>query len=142
MRVGFHNHTGNLGGLLWDTEEMLAGLDPKWAGYYFDPAHATAEGGGVGWKVALQRIAPRMFMTAIKDFTWEKRGDAWRERWCPLGQGMVDFNYYFRELARAGFHGPVSLHIEYRVDGGPENLIAAAKRDYDYLVKIMREAQA
>jgi len=44
VRMGFHNHTGNVGGPVWDIAEILAGLDPKWAGYYFDPAHAVAEG--------------------------------------------------------------------------------------------------
>src|SRR5579871_6209619 len=68
VKMGFHNHTGNVGGPVWDIGEILTGLDPAWAGYYFDPAHAVAEGGGAGWKVALGRVAPRIFMTSIKDF--------------------------------------------------------------------------
>lgn len=141
VKIGYHNHTGNVGGPMWDIEEMLVGTDPKWAGYYFDPAHAVAEGGGSGWKVALNRIAPRIFMTSIKDFTWEHRpGKGWQERFCPLGEGMVDWKYYFRELARARFAGPISLHIEY--DTAHEDaVLASAKRDLDFLRQMMRTAQ-
>jgi L-ribulose-5-phosphate 3-epimerase len=149
VRMGFHNHTGYVGGPVWDITEILAGLDPKWAGYYFDPGHAVAEGGGAGWKVALGRIAPNIFMTSIKDFTWERGPQGWREKWGPLGEGMVDWKYYFHELHRAGFHGPVSLHIEYNPGGATlgatpaakeENMLAAAQRDLEFLWKNMREA--
>jgi sugar phosphate isomerase/epimerase len=145
VHMGFHNHTGYVGGPVWDIAEILAGLDPKWAGYYFDPGHAVAEGGGAGWKVVLNRIAPRIFMTSIKDFTWERSNQGWREHWVPLGEGMVDWKYYFRELRRAEFHGPISLHIEYNPGGATaaakeDNLLAAAQRDLIFLWKAASEA--
>jgi len=150
VRMGFHNHTGYVGGPMWDIAYILAGLDPKWAGYYFDPGHAVAEGGGAGWKVVLNRIGPRIFMTSIKDFTWERSNQdrnnpRWREHWVPLGEGMVDWKYYFRELRRSGFAGPISLHIEYNPGGATpsakeDNLLAAAQRDLQFLWKVMAEA--
>jgi L-ribulose-5-phosphate 3-epimerase len=145
VRMGFHNHTGYVGGPVWDIAQILAGLDAKWAGYYFDPAHAVAEGGGAGWKVVLNRIAPRIFMTSIKDFTWERGPQGWREHWVPLGEGMVDWKYYFHELRRAEFHGPISLHIEYNPGGATasakeDNLLTAAQRDLEFLWKALREA--
>jgi len=145
VRMGFHNHTGNVGGPVWDIAEILAGLDPKWAGYYFDPGHAVAEGGGAGWKVVLNRIAPHIFMTSIKDFVWERSNQGWREHWVPLGEGMVDWKYYFSELRRTQFHGPISLHIEYNPGGATpsakeDNLLAAAQRDLQFLWKALREA--
>jgi sugar phosphate isomerase/epimerase len=145
VRMGFHNHTGNVGGPVWDIAEILAGLDPQWAGYYFDPGHAVAEGGGAGWKVVLNRIAPRIFMTSIKDFTWERSNQGWREHWVPLGEGMVDWKYYFHALRGVGFHGPISLHIEYNPGGATasakeDNLLAAAQRDLEFIWKAVSGA--
>ena len=49
IEMGFHNHAGYIGGALWDIAPTIDRLDPKWAGYYFDPRHAVAEGGGGTW---------------------------------------------------------------------------------------------
>ena len=61
--------------------------------------------------------APRLPMIALKDFFWEKTAAGWRIRNCPMGEGMVNWKAYFAMLAKAGFHGPVSLHLEYEVPG-------------------------
>lgn len=130
IAAGYHNHTGYLGASAWDAAKMLEGLDPRWAGFYFDPSHAVAEGGGAGWKIALNLAAPRLKMVAIKDCYWEKnpRG-GWRQRFCPLGEGMVDWKYFFGALAKVGFSGPISLHIEYE----PRDLLESAGKDLEFL---------
>ena len=43
--MGFHNHAAYIGAALWDIAPAIDRLDPRWAGYYFDPRHAVAEGG-------------------------------------------------------------------------------------------------
>lgn len=112
--AGFHNHSGNyVGTAVWDIREILKDSDPEWIGYYFDPAHATAEGGLYGWQLSLQLALRRLNMVAIKDFYWEKRGGRWQMTWCPLGEGMVDWPKVFAAFAAARFTGPMSLHIEY-----------------------------
>lgn len=139
MQAGFHNHEGNIGAPLWDIATVMNRLDPKWAGYYFDIRHATAEGGVAGWKIATNLVAPRLKMIAVKDFYWEKTPTkGWQQRNCPLGEGMVNWKYYFKALARAGFQGPVSLHLEYEIPGSTvaareENTLAAARRDLAFL---------
>lgn len=138
VQVGYHNHVGELGAPVWDIAEMLRDLDPKWAGFYFDVCHAVAEGGVAGWKVALNLAAPRLKMVAIKDFFWEKTAKGWRRRYCPLGEGMVDWKYYFQALARTGFEGPISLHLEYEIQGSTpaakeENTLAAAQKDLEFV---------
>ena len=128
--VGYHNHIDYVGASTWDTAKMLEGLDPKWSGYYFDPCHAVSEGGGAGWKVAFSLAAQRLKMVAIKDFYWEKNAKGiWRERVCPLGEGMVDWKYFFGALAKSAFSGPISLHIEY----DPADVSAAATKDLSFL---------
>jgi sugar phosphate isomerase/epimerase len=132
VQTGYHNHGGYIGGPVWDIAEMLDGLDPAWAGYYFDAAHAVAEGGEAGWKVALNRAAPRLKMVAVKDFYWEKSARGWRPKFCPLGEGMVDWKWFFSALAKAGFQGPISIHIEY--DPGSEAaVLEAARRDLEFV---------
>jgi sugar phosphate isomerase/epimerase len=138
VKLGFHNHTGYVGGLVWDIAPAFDALDPKWAGYYFDVRHAVAEGGDAGWRSAFGIVAPRLFMIAIKDFYWEKTPKGWRQVNCPLGEGMVDWTRYFRMLADAKFHGPLSLHLEYDLPGGTpeklqENIVSAAAKDLAFV---------
>jgi sugar phosphate isomerase/epimerase len=52
VHMGFHNHSGYIGGNTWDVVEVIDSLDPKWAGYYFDVRHAVVEGGDGGWRTA------------------------------------------------------------------------------------------
>jgi sugar phosphate isomerase/epimerase len=145
VQLGYHNHAGYLGGPVWDVARIMDRLDPRWAGYYFDVRHAVVEGGDGGWRAALNLIAPRLKMVAIKDFFWEKASGGWRQRNCPLGEGMVDWKAFFAALARAEFHGPVSLHLEYEIAGATpaalqDNTLAAAARDLAFLKAGLGEA--
>lgn len=145
IQLGYHNHAGYIGGPVWDVVPVIDALDPRWAGYYFDVRHAVVEGGDGGWRAALNRVAPRLKMVAIKDFYWDKTASGWRQRNCPLGEGMVDWKVFFAALARAAFHGPVSLHLEYDVPGETpaaqqESTLAAAARDLALLKKHVADA--
>jgi sugar phosphate isomerase/epimerase len=60
IELGFHNHAGYIGGALWDIAPAIDQLDPRHAGYYFDPRHAVAEGGAGAWKSATYLVAPRL----------------------------------------------------------------------------------
>jgi len=145
MRLGFHNHAGYIGGNIWDISGVIDALDPATAGYYFDVRHAVVEGGDGGWRTAFNVAAPRLFMIALKDFYWEKTASAWRQQNCPMGDGMVNWKAYFALLAKAGFHGPVSLHQEYDVPGATAdareaNTLAAAARDLAFIKARIAEA--
>jgi len=145
VQCGFHNHEGYVGAQLWDVAQTIDQLDPKWVGYYFDIRHAVAEGGVAGWKMALNLVAPRIKMIAVKDSYWEKSSKGWRQVNCPLGQGMVDWKAYFKALREANFQGPISLHLEYEIPGATtaaqeENTLAAARRDFEFLKARLQEA--
>ncbi len=115
--AGLHNHSGEyVGCAVWDFRELLKGAAAAQAGYYFDPGHATVEGGAFGWRASLDLAVSRLKMSAIKDFYWEKRDGRWRMAWCPLGQGMVNWPEIFKAYAKAGYSGPLSLHVEYGKD--------------------------
>jgi sugar phosphate isomerase/epimerase len=153
VQVGYHNHSGYIGAQVWDVAQAIDTLDPKWAGYYFDLLHATVEGGGAGWKIAANLVMPRLKMLAAKDFYWEKKGTAgWQETVCPLGEGMCHYKEFMPMAAQGGFHGPISLHLEYQIPGVSDEqgiafsrekvgqVMAAAQRDLDTLKSLVREA--
>jgi sugar phosphate isomerase/epimerase len=134
VTVGYHNHAGYVGASLWEVAELLDSLDPRWSGYYFDVCHATTEGGSAGWKIGWDLASRRLKMVALKDFVWEKRpGGGGRPRFCPLGEGMVDWKAFLGGLRRSGFAGPISLHLEYVTIGDYDNTLAAAQRDLAFL---------
>ena len=145
MRVGYHNHAGYIGGPVWDFAPFIERLDAATVGYYFDIRHAVVEGGDGGWRPAFDLAAPRLSMISLKDFFWEKSGGAWQQRDCPIGEGMVDWKKYFSLLAKARFHGPVSLHIEYDIEGDTpaaqeKNTLIAAERDFAFVKARVAEA--
>jgi sugar phosphate isomerase/epimerase len=144
--LGYHNHAGYLGAPVWDIMTAIDPLEPRWAGYYFDPRHAVAEGGEAGWRIATHLVLSRLKMIAVKDFYWEKRpGVGWQATNCPLGEGMVDWKAFFSLVAGSGFSGPVSLHLEYEIPGATTtaqetNTLEAARRDLAYLKARLVEA--
>jgi len=153
VRVGYHNHAGNIGAPVWDMARVIEPLNPRWCGYYFDLCHATTEGGVGGWKIAANLVMPRLKMVSAKDFIWKQVGPhRWEAENCPMGQGMSHWKEFLQALARSNFHGPITLHEEYRIAGVSDNqgialsrvtvpgVLAAAKQDLDYLKSLLREA--
>jgi L-ribulose-5-phosphate 3-epimerase len=145
MRLGYHNHAGYIGGPVWDFAPFIEPLDASTVGYYFDVRHAVVEGGDGGWRTAFDLVSPRLSMISLKDFFWEKTGGSWQQRHCPMGEGMVDWKRFFGMLAKARFHGPVSLHFEYEIAGDTpaaqeKNTLAAAERDFAFVKARIVEA--
>ncbi len=129
IQMGFHNHAGYIGAALWEIAPAMDRLDPRWAGYYFDPRHAVADGGGGAWKAATRLVAPRLKMVAVKDCVWVKAENGWRIDNCPLGQGLVDWTWIGNALREARFSGPISVHLEYALPAGTRHTLEAAARD-------------
>jgi len=138
VAMGFHNHTANLGSAIWDIAPYIEKLDKAWAGFYFDPRHAVAEGGGGAWKAATNLVGPRLKMIAVKDFFWEKRATGWAIRDCPIGEGMVDWTWFASAMRDAHYQGPVSVHFEYDIPGATPaertaRTLEAARRDLGFI---------
>lgn len=137
MVAMFPNHAGSyVGEALWDVQAIINDMDPQWLGYYFDPSQATAEGGVAGWEVALRLALPRLKAVAVQDFVWTKTGDTWTMQMCPLGEGMVDWQSFFRILAAARFTAPISIHQEYK----PKDELTAMTKDLEFVRKQVKQA--
>jgi sugar phosphate isomerase/epimerase len=124
-----HNRAGGfIGQSIWDTESLIAIVEPRLVGYCYDPAEATIEGGLGGWETGLRLALPRLKALVLQDFKWEKGGSGWRPVKCPLGEGMVDWDQFFSIVAGSGFAGPVSIYMNYTV----QDSIGALGRDLEF----------
>jgi L-ribulose-5-phosphate 3-epimerase len=97
-------------------------------------------------------VLPYTRGTAAKDFVWAKnqRGE-WRPRWCPLGEGMVDWPRYFTMLKAAKVAMPLQLHLEYpelgaagtgrkQLDLPQQQVVTMIRRDAETLLRLRKEA--
>lgn len=113
----YQNHSGTrVGGPVWDIYELIKDLDPRWIGSQYDIRHAVIEGGN-SWPLGMDLLIPHIKCVAIKDFYWGKKKGKWAPISCPLGEGMVDFDTYFKLLNQARLDVPISLHFEYDMPG-------------------------
>ncbi len=115
---GFHNHSHNfIGASVPDIDFVLS--DQSAIGVYFDPAHASIEGGISGWEIGLDLLQERIVMLAVKDYAWVENGQGaggrrFKVQWVPLQNGNVPWPRVVEHLQTIGFDGPISLHSEYR----------------------------
>ena len=134
LQAGFQNHSGRdqVGAPVWDLWTMIRDLDPRHMGVCFDIGHATIEG-GLSHPIEARLVQRHFTAVFVKDFLWERTDNGWRERWVPLGDGMVEKSF-FKWLKTTTFAGPISQHHEYdHGDGRP--MVARMQKD----LKVLRE---
>jgi L-ribulose-5-phosphate 3-epimerase len=109
----YQNHVGTrIGGPVWDLYELLKELDPEYIGCQYDVRHAVAEGGS-SWINGFRLIIPWVKCTDIKDFKWSQINSRWNPESVPVGEGMVNFDEYFKLVKKYNVPGPISIHLEY-----------------------------
>lgn len=144
----FQNHVGTrVGASVWDIYELLKDLDPEFIGCQYDIRHAVAEG-GQSWPNGFRLIIPWVKCTDIKDFKWSLTNGKWAPESVPIGEGMVNFDTYFKMVKNFNVPGPISVHYEYPPferfnkvlpeDEKKKLFITAMKKDID-AVKTYRE---
>jgi len=121
MEIGikgcYHNHSGHyVGAAIWDLEKALENVNTTHFGCQYDIMHATVEG-GENWEIGFHLIKPYINTLVIKDFKWKKINGKWKRTFTPLGEGMVDFDRYFKLLKENNINVPISLHVEYDLGG-------------------------
>jgi sugar phosphate isomerase/epimerase len=110
---GYQNHAGTrVGGPVWDLYELLRDFPPEFAGCQYDVRHAMVEGANA-WIVSMRLIAPFIKTLAIKDFTWMTVSGKPRAVTVPMGEGMVNWDLFFKTIKELNVSGPMTLHVEY-----------------------------
>lgn len=139
----YQNHNGaRVGGPVWDLYSLVKDCDPEFIGIQYDIRHAMVEGAG-SWPLGMKLLSPWISNTAIKDHLWKIVDGKWKVTHVPLGEGMVDYNAYFKEYIKLGIKGPVTLHVEHELGGAnkgsrnptmsSEEILAAIKKDLAWL---------
>jgi len=117
LHGAYQNHAGKvIGSYVTDLAHLLDGRDPRWMGCQYDIRHASVDGGS-SWPLGLSYLQSHIRTMPIKDFTSKKQNGVWKPQNVPLGQGMVDFQGYFKALRGYGIKPLVSLHLEYDLGG-------------------------
>lgn len=147
----YQNHAGTrVGAPVWDLWVLLKDIDPRWLGVQYDPKHATLEGGN-SWVLGLDLVQAHVRCMDIKDFVWAKQDGKWRAQIVPIGEGMVDFNKYFKLVKKYQIPEVMSMHFEYPLGGAEtgkreltlpkEQVLAAMRRDLQHLRALLQEAE-
>ena len=117
LHGAYQNHAGKaMGSYVMDLAHLLGDRDPRWMGCQYDIRQASVDGGS-SWSLGLSYLQSHIRTMPIKDFTWKKQNGVWKPQNVPLGQGMVDFEGYFKALREYGIKPLVSLHLEYDLGG-------------------------
>jgi len=134
----FQNHAGlRVGSEIWEIWHLLDGIAPDALGCQYDIRHAMVEG-GTSWQNGLKLIRPKINCIVLKDFIWEKQGDRWKVVNVPLGEGMVDFDAYFKLLKAYQVQAPVSVHFEYPLSGVEHGARQVAAADRNKIFQAMK----
>jgi len=127
---GYQNHTGaRVGGPVWDLHELLRDFPPEFLGSQYDVRHAMVEGTDT-WMIGMRLIASHIRTLAIKDFTWKTTGGKPQPVTVPMGEGMIDWDLYFKMVKELNITGPITLHVEYPLlEKGEENLTLVQQQE-------------
>ncbi len=147
----YQNHSGEfVGAPVWDLNELFRDISPVFIGSQFDVRHAMVEGYDT-WMLGMRLISKYITTLAIKDFTWKTSGGKPQPETVPLGEGVVDWDVYFKGLKELGIAAPITLHVEYPLLGeGEEKLsltkqkeiiVTKLKKDTDFIKSYLRKYQ-
>ncbi|MFK7946666.1 MAG: sugar phosphate isomerase/epimerase family protein [Saprospiraceae bacterium] len=113
----YQNHAGTkIGASFWEIKQLLEKANADYFGTQYDIRHATVDS-GLSWKNGFELLRNSIKTIVLKDFKWGKVNGKWKVVNVPIGEGMVDFDNYFKLLKSHGVNLPVSLHCEYPLGG-------------------------
>jgi len=146
----YQNHAGtDVGASFWELDRLMKKADPKGFGIQYDIRHAVVEG-GYSWVNGLELLKSKIQVIVLKDFKWGKVNGKWKAVNVPIGEGMVDFDAYFKLLKKYQLKPPVSLHLEYELGGAEKGrttltvdqkvVFDAMKKDLTVIQKLWKEA--
>ncbi len=141
IQAGYQNHSGGrVGSPGWDVWELVKDFPVETISSQFDVRHAKVEGNR-SWIFVLHLLSRNIGSLAIKDFTWHVENGRARIVNVPLGEGLVDFNLYFRTLKELKVNVPITLHVEYPLLTAKEESFALLAKQKIIVDKIKNDVQ-
>lgn len=113
VKLGYHNHMGNLGEKPEEVDAILGATDPKVVSFELDIAHYTQGGGDP--VAAVKKYANRLGFLHFKDVV-QTPNDKRPYKFVELGQGKVNITGVADALKTAGFKGWAIVEL----DGVPD----------------------
>ncbi len=139
IQGGYQNHSGtSFGSPVWDLWSALKDLPVEFMGAQYDVRHAMVEGAN-SWIVGLNLIKNNISSLAIKDFKWEVTGNKASVVSVPLGEGLIDFNLYFKTISELNIAAPITLHVEYPLLSDEEEKLSLTEKQKILVPKISHD---
>ena len=146
----YQNHAGTkIGASYWEVRQLLEKANSDYFGTQYDIRHAKVDS-GLSWENGFNLLRPTIKTIVLKDFKWGKENGKWKVVNVPIGEGMVDFDTYFKLLKKHGLHPHTSLHCEYPLGGAEKGkyeievdeqvVFEAMKKDLVTIQKLWKEA--
>ncbi|XMO87616.1 TIM barrel protein [Algibacter sp. AS12] len=140
----YQNHAGvKVGASFWEVKAILELANTTFFGTQYDIRHAVVEGGN-SWVNGLNLLQNHIKVIVLKDFKWGLVNGQWKIVNVPIGEGMVDFDTYFKILKKYKLKPPVSLHLEYDLGGaekGQDEISIDKKVVFDAMKKDLSTVQ-
>ncbi len=140
----YQNHAGtSIGASIWEIKKLLELANFSAFGVQYDIRHALVEG-GLSWGNGVKLIKEHIKTIVVKDFKWGQVNGVWKPINVPIGEGMVDFDSYFKLLKKYQINVPVSLHCEYDLGGaehGSKTLTIDKKEVFKSISKDLKTIQ-
>ena len=139
IQGGYQNHSGiRVGAPMWDLWQLIHDISPKLISNQFDVRHAVTEG-NASWILSMNLLRGNIGSLAIKDFVWEVSNGKARVVGTPLGEGIVDFDLYFKTIKDLNIIAPITLHIEYPLLSVDEKNLTLLQKQKIIVEKIKKD---
>jgi sugar phosphate isomerase/epimerase len=139
IQAGYQNHSGTrVGAPLWDVWEVIQKNSPTQISSQFDIRHAVTEG-FASWIIALNLLKNNIGSLAIKDFTWGITDRKAKVVSLPLGEGIIDFDLFFKTIKELNIVVPISLHAEYPLLQSQEEKLPLLKKQQLIVAKLKKD---
>lgn len=139
IQAGYQNHSGTkVGAPMWDVWELLRSISPEFVSSQFDIRHAVTEG-NASWIVSMNLLKKNIGSLAIKDFTWGISGRKAKVVSVPLGEGIIDFDLFFKTIKELNIIAPITLHAEYPLLGSEEEKLPLLKKQQLIVSKLKKD---
>ena len=136
----YQNHDGlYVGAPVWDLNEILRDLSPDYTGIQYDVRHAMVEGAH-SWITGMYLISNRIKSLAIRDFAWVTKNGKTEAVTVPLGEGIVDWDLYFKTIKELNIKAPVTLHVEYPLLAEGEDKFPLSKQQEIIIRKLKKDS--